>query len=257
MTPRPKRSLGQNFLVDSSVKRRMAEMVLAYHGHTLVEIGPGPGALTELLVPHFSSCHLIEKDKDLARELEKRFPQASVYNEDILEWSGWPKTGPVIVVGNLPYNISSQILIGVLPRFETVRQAFFMFQREVAERVVSKPDTSEYGMLRLWTDFYSTAQLVLKIPPDAFRPRPRVDSAVVHFTLKDHVPLGPEKAQAFFAWMRYLFRYRRKTLGSSLNKILGFRPELQGFENAERIETMPLSRLLDLFRQLPLCPSDA
>ncbi len=222
---RPKRSLGQNFLVDPAIARRIVEAAGAAPGDPVLEIGPGRGALTGMLAELGGPLVLLEKDDTLAADLERRFaghPRVVVVHDDAMRvdlaalaelLTGDGST--VRAVANLPYNVASRIALRFLA-WDRLRDAVFMFQREVALRFTAGPGSRQYGglsvMARVWADPYP----LFPVHPGAFRPRPRVESHVVRFRLLDRPRLAEGELEPFEAVVRGLFQTRRKTVINSL-----------------------------------------
>jgi 16S rRNA (adenine1518-N6/adenine1519-N6)-dimethyltransferase len=197
-----------------------------------LEIGPGPGALTLRLAPRVAHLTAVEVDRDLARDLAPRLPSnATVVPADVLDFDVAPlvSDGPLRVAGNLPYNISSPILFKLLetnrmgqpPFFANkgdslrIRDATVMLQREVADRLAARPGTKDYGLLTIFVTAQADVERLLTLPPGAFRPAPKVHSAVVRLTFKPDV-VPDTLRDAFERMVRSMFTQRRKTLGNAL-----------------------------------------
>jgi 16S rRNA (adenine1518-N6/adenine1519-N6)-dimethyltransferase len=266
---RPKRSLGQNFLVDSHVARRIAEALELEPGETVLEIGPGRGALTPKLLEAVKAADgrlvLVELDDELAAELARRYgsdPRVRVLHRDILTVTPdevAPEPGRLKVVGNIPYNITSPILFHLLdpPR---PREILLMLQREVADRLVAEPGTKAFGALTVGVRSVAGVREVLRVPPGAFRPRPRVHSTVVRIEPHDPPSLAPREEERLRDLTRALFQWRRKQLG----KILRDHPELRlraseaeavvaagGAELTDRPETVSPEGFISMAAALP------
>lgn len=219
---RPKRSLGQNFLTDANVARRIVDSLRIAPGDTVLEIGPGRGALTGFLMESEAGRVLaLEKDSDLAPELARRWPGLGVVNADAMQfpWERLEKLESVRIVGNLPYNVASPIMWDIARRATRFERAVFMVQLEVADRIVAKPRTRDYGGLTVWLQSFVHAEKLFKVGPGVFNPRPKVDSAVVSFTPK---PLSerPDEPERFAGFIKRLFGMRRKQLGRILGQDL-------------------------------------
>lgn len=222
-TMRPKKSLGQNFLIDPNYKRKIIEAITPSLNDEILEIGPGRGVLTSELVGRCSHLWLIEKDKELARSLSKKYeeePKLTIITEDFLEtdledlWGEPP--WEIKVIGNLPYNAASQILIRLLKNRFYFSDCYLMFQKEMALRLIGKPGTKDYSLLSLWTQIYTDCKILFHLPPTAFRPRPKVTSSFVHFKLRSHPLLPDKEAPYFWGLMHTLFEQRRKTIRGTL-----------------------------------------
>lgn len=238
---RPKRSLGQNFLVDAGAARRIVEAVGVGPGETVLEIGPGRGALTGPLLEEVERVGarlvLVELDDALAADLAARYRDRGdvrVLHRDILEvGSAEVVDAPerLRVVGNIPYNLTSPILFHLLGR-PRPREIVLMVQREVGERIRAEPGTREYGALTVGVRAVARVERVLRVPAGAFRPRPRVDSEVIRITPASPPPLAPAEEAALRGLTRALFQWRRKQLG----KILRDHPDLgRAHERVERL----------------------
>lgn len=231
MSRRPKRSLGQNFLNRPSVANRIVEEIDLCPGDTVLEIGPGRGALTEGLARRVGEVEgrlvLVELDDDLAADLRTRFqgdPRVDVLHEDILATriaDVVPRPEALEVVGNIPYNLTSPILFHILAR-PRPRGILLMVQREVAERILAEPGTREYGALSVGIRTVAQVEKVLSVPRTAFRPRPTVDSTVIRIRPFSPAPLDEREEGRLRDLTRALFQWRRKQLG----KILRDHPDL-------------------------------
>jgi len=231
-THRPKRSLGQNFLVDPAIRRRIVEEVRIGPGETVLEIGPGKGALTEGLLAQVEQqgghLVLVELDDDLAADLEERFhghPSVTVLHQSILDVS-LPAVAQqpekLRVVGNIPYNLTSPILFHLL-KAPRPAEILLMVQKEVADRILSPAGGKAYGALSVGVRAVAEVDPVLKVAPGAFRPRPKVESAVIRVRPLHPSPLTVPEEEALRLLSRSLFQWRRKQLG----KILRDHPEVQ------------------------------
>lgn len=224
-----KKQLGQNFLVHRPILETIARKILEHRPNTILEIGPGPGSLSQLIVAEVEQMILVEKDEQFKEVLQKilgdHTGQGKVVTcfDDFLEIDLESllamKPKPIFAVGNLPYNVSVPILKKLLEHRNLFGRFYLMFQREVAERLTAKPSTPAYGSLSLYCQMLSHAKLILPIPPSAFWPRPKIDSAVVEFIpfptarFEGDLPLFEKVIQASFAT-------RRKTLLNSLSSHL-------------------------------------
>jgi len=219
---RPRKRFGQHFLTDRHYLRRVVEAIAPRPGDSMVEIGPGTGILTEELVARVEHLHVIEIDRDLAAALRGRFPagKVSVHEGDALEFDFAGLPAPLRVVGNLPYNVSTPLLFRIASIAERVRDCVFMLQKEVVERMVAAPGTADYGRLSVMLQYRFAMALAFRVPPGAFTPPPKVDSAVVRME-----PLGAGRARArdesrFERIVAAAFSQRRKTLRNATRSLL-------------------------------------
>jgi len=231
MSSNKKPKLGQNFLVDENACLHIAEAVGDVHERTVVEIGPGHGAITELLAARCKRLHCIEFDPALARELAFRFrndAHVTIHHADVLATDLKPLLGdaaPLDVVGNLPYYITSDILLHLFAaaREGVVARAVVMMQREVAERIAAAPGSSEYGALSAITQMHARVTNLFTLPPSAFSPPPDVFSTVLRL---EFAPRFAELGIAFDGFNRFLratFAQKRKTLANNL-RAAGYSP---------------------------------
>lgn len=250
----PRKSLGQNFLVDANIARKIVAAVDARAGDTVIEIGPGEGALTSLLLP--TSCDALSavefdaRAVDLLRAKFSRQPRFSVLQSDILKTrikSLLPANShsrQIKVVGNIPYYITSDILLWLFDQCAELNmmtpadtsneasllrldRAVIMMQKEVAERLVAKPRTKDYGVLTLATGFMCKARVLFHVSPSCFFPRPNVTSAVVEFLFPTSIAAQREAATTFHAvqpLVRLAFNQRRKMLSNALHSLLSRSP---------------------------------
>jgi len=212
---RPKKSLGQNFLVDGNLQRKIVEAVRPESGDHVLEIGPGRGALTRHLVGRVARLTMVELDRDLASALSEEFGGSEgvrILQGDILEIRLDELTDRVDelkVVGNIPYNITTPILFHLLQR-PRPREILIMIQREVADRILAPAGASEFGALSVGVRTVAEAQKVLSVPASAFRPVPAVDSTVLRIRPHRPEPLTLEEELSLRTLTRAAFQWRRK-----------------------------------------------
>jgi 16S rRNA (adenine1518-N6/adenine1519-N6)-dimethyltransferase len=254
LLPRAKKRFGQHFLTDRHYLDRITQAIAPQPRDAMVEIGPGTGVLTERLAAALDQLHVVEIDRDLAAELRDRFPadKVVVHQADALDFDFASLPAPLRVVGNLPYNVSTPILFRMAALAERIRDCVFMLQREVVERMVAAPDTAEYGRLSVMLQYRFAMALVLRVPPGAFTPPPKVDSAVVRME-----PLGAERPRArdealFAALVAAAFSQRRKMLRGALRSLVA--PETfakTGVDPARRGETLSVAEFIALADAAP------
>jgi 16S rRNA (adenine1518-N6/adenine1519-N6)-dimethyltransferase len=215
---RPRKRFGQHFLHDRSVLAKIVGAIAPGEGDFIVEIGPGEGALTGPLLEKVSALEAIEIDRDLAGALEAKFPERlRVHRADALrfDFSAFPPG--VRLVGNLPYNVSTPLLFHVARYAERVRDMHFMLQSEVVDRMVAAPSSPEYGRLSVALQTRFRMQRLFRVAPGAFRPPPKVDSAVVRLVpLREREPFDESFLDEL---LRRAFSARRKTLRNALQGI--------------------------------------
>ncbi|MEJ7930310.1 16S rRNA (adenine(1518)-N(6)/adenine(1519)-N(6))-dimethyltransferase RsmA [Ramlibacter sp. AN1015] len=236
-----RKRFGQHFLSDAGVIDAIVRAIDPQPGQSLVEIGPGLAALTQPLVERAGRLTVIELDRDLAQRL-RRHPQLEVVESDVLRVDfGALHAGAdgqlLRVVGNLPYNISSPILFHLLPWADRIQDQHFMLQKEVIDRMVARPSTAAYGRLSVMLQWRYDMEDVLFVPPSAFDPPPRVDSAVVRMVPRPQ-PAAVDAA-LLSEMVQVAFSQRRKLLRHTLGHWLAQRGMAGAFDTQRRAEEVP------------------
>jgi len=260
-----KPKLGQNFLVDENACVRIADAIGDVSKRTVVEIGPGHGAITGLLAPRCARLHCIEFDPALARELTFRFrndAHVTIHNADILETDLSQLTTdgqPLDIVGNLPYYITSDILLHLFrfAREGILGRAVLMMQREVAQRIAAPPGVSDYGPLSAFTQLHAQVTELFTLPPSAFNPPPDVFSTVLRLDFAPRFTELGVNAEGFNKFLRASFMQKRKTLSNNLRAAGYTAAQLQAAWPASipqqaRSEAVPLEAMAELYRSLGL-----
>ena len=215
LLPRPRKRLGQHFLVDRGVLERIADALAPTAGDVVIEIGPGRGALTDLLVRRAKRVVAIELDRDLVPYLRDRYRDAGnveVIERDVLEVNLGEVAGPdFLLAGNVPYYITTPILFHALERPRPAR-AVYLVQREVAERIAAPPGSRTYGALSVNVQAVARAELVGRVPPGAFRPPPSVDSAIIRLTPRPDPAVEESLESDFRLLVQDAFGLRRKQM---------------------------------------------
>lgn len=255
--PRAKRRLGQHFLTDPRILQRIADALGATDADTVLEIGPGPGGLTEVLAARAGRLVAIEKDADLVPSLRVRVPDATVVEADALEADWHALAGPEwLVAGNIPYNITSPLIDKALAPPRPAR-IVFLVQREVADRVGAAPGGEAYGALSVGVQAVARAERLFIVPAGAFHPRPKVDSAVLRLTPLAEPIVANGEVEPFRRLVVGLFGFRRKQLGRGLRELTGWDAErveaalaLAGIDPSARPETVSPAAFAALLRAL-------
>jgi 16S rRNA (adenine1518-N6/adenine1519-N6)-dimethyltransferase len=252
----PKKALGQHFLFDPRILGRIADALDPVPDETVLEIGPGLGGLTAALASRTQRLMAIERDRELIPALRARFPEVVLAEGDALEmdWHGLVGPGQFSVIGNIPYNITTPLIDQALipPR---PRRVVFLVQREVADRLAARPGVPAYGALTVGVQSVVRVERLFGIPAGAFRPPPKVDSAVVRMTPLESPLISDEEVQPFRRFVVGLFALRRKQLGRALRQLLGVEAgrarELAaaaGLGETIRMETVAPAGFVTLFR---------
>ena len=244
----PRKRFGQHFLADQAIVESIVRAIDPRPGQAMVEIGPGLAALTQPLVERLGGLTVIELDRDLAARLRDH-AQLTVVEADVLKVDfaqlaqsmGRPK---VRVAGNLPYNISTPILFHLLGFVNSIEDQHFMLQKEVIDRMVARPATSDYGRLSVMLQWRYEMENVLAVPPESFDPPPRVDSAVVRMVPRAEPAAVDEKLLSEI--VQVAFSQRRKILRNTLGKWLDERGFAGEFDVQRRAEEVPVEEFLGL-----------
>jgi 16S rRNA (adenine1518-N6/adenine1519-N6)-dimethyltransferase len=247
-THQARKRFGQHFLVDDAVIEGIVRAINPRPGEALVEIGPGLGALTQPLLQRCGELTVIELDRDLAARLRQQ-AGLEVVQADVLQvdFAALAAGRPLRVVGNLPYNISTPILFHLLGATACIRDQHFMLQKEVVQRMAASPGSKDYGRLSVMLQWRYHIESVLDVPPTAFDPPPRVDSAVVSM---QPLPVDPAvDAQRLSALVTAAFSQRRKLLRHTLGRWLDEQGVSTPFDLQRRAEEVPVAEYLSLARR--------
>lgn len=250
MFVKPKKSLGQHFLTDKSIAKEIVDSLKATNLVKVLEIGPGMGVLTNFLLENSSyETSVIEIDLESVDYLNQHFPQLKdrIITGDFLQID-IPKEvsdTPFAIIGNLPYNISSQIFFKVLENRLLIPEVVCMLQKEVAKRIASGPGSKVYGILSVFLQAWYDIEYLIDVPPHVFEPPPKVQSAVIRLTANNRTDLGCNE-KLFFKVVKQAFNQRRKMLR---NSIKGFSPridELDAVLLTRRPEQLSVEEFIDL-----------
>lgn len=219
---RPRKALGQNFLRDDNIARKIVASLDARREDSVLEIGPGEGALTKRLAGKCGSLTVVDVDRRVVELMERMFAASmvEVLHADFLslDLDAFAQTHPgrLRVLGNIPYNITSPILFHVLDNRSSVVDLLIMVQKEVGQRMASRPGNGDYGILSVFCGYCAHVEILFDVSPNAFYPKPQVTSTVVHLTMRAS-SVSPARDEQFFrAMVRAAFGKRRKTLRNSL-----------------------------------------
>ena len=235
---RTKKSLGQHFLKDGNMIRKIVDSIDAQPDDLVIEIGPGAGALTDYLVERFKNLTVIEIDQRMVELLSTKYPELDIVEKDILKYD-WKDVvtvdRPIHVIGNLPYYITSQILFSIMEQRAHISTALLMMQKEVAERIVASSGTKVYGILSVQCQLMSSPKILFDVPPSVFVPPPSVESSVVKFKFdKQELACTDENLKTV---VRMAFNQRRKKLSNALKRLDSDLPE-EDFDFSLRAEAL-------------------
>ncbi len=249
-----RKRFGQNFLQDQGVIRRIIRSINPKPGQHLVEIGPGLGALTEELLAGCGELDVVELDRDLIPKLQKQFSQYGdklrIHEADALKFdfqSLVDEQQPLRVVGNLPYNISTPLIFHLLSYSGVFEDMYFMLQKEVVDRLAALPGDSAYGRLGIMAQYYCEVSSLFLVNPEAFDPKPKVDSAIVKLRPYAQPPHPADSVDDFALLVRTAFGQRRKTLRNNLKTVLPVELiEAEGIDPGLRPEKLSLPEFVRL-----------
>ena len=246
----PRKRFGQNFLTDQNVLSEIIRVIAPAAGDTMVEIGPGQGAMTALLLAHLSRLQVVELDRDLVAMLQKKFSpdKLTIHSGDALQFDFGtlqPAQGKLRIVGNLPYNISSPLLFHLTQYAQQVEDQHFMLQKEVVQRMVAPPGGKDYGRLSVMLQWRYQMEMLFIVPPTAFDPPPKVDSAIVRMR-PIASPLACEQARLEQV-VTQAFSQRRKVIRNSLGSLFTEQQLIAaGIDPQARPETISLEQYVAL-----------
>jgi 16S rRNA (adenine1518-N6/adenine1519-N6)-dimethyltransferase len=255
-TDPPKKRLGQHFLHDDGIISNIVQAVDPQPGDRLVEIGPGQGAITFPLLDRHHELTVIEFDRDLIAPLTdaaRAHGNLHVIHSDVLQvdFTALAAGGTIRLVGNLPYNLSSPILFHALDHAAVVRDMHFMLQKEVVDRMAAGPGSKVYGRLGVMLQAYCRVTPLFDVPPGAFRPPPKVDSAVVRLVPKPDAEIAVRDRGMYARVVRDAFSQRRKTLRNALSNVCDADAiAAAGIEPSLRAEQVPVDAFIALANAL-------
>lgn len=253
---KPRKRFGQNFLHDMRIIQRIVSSIAPKENEPVLEIGPGQGALTTVLLPHKPNLTAVELDRDLAAMLRLKFSgdtHFSLVEGDALQFdlhSLQAAPHSVRVVGNLPYNISTPLLFHLLAQRECIRDMHFMLQKEVVQRLAAEPGNKDYGRLSIMAQYYCRVTPLFDVPPGCFFPPPKVMSAIVRLQPKEP-ELAARNPQTLAHLVNIAFQQRRKTLRNTLKIIATEEQIVSASINPDaRAETLSVNDFVRLANQL-------
>ena len=244
-----KKQFGQNFLTDHNICRKIVQSAGLQGNDRTLEIGPGFGTLTGAILETSPQLTAVEKDRKLAAFIRKEYPSVTVIEEDFLKvnLAGLATEGPLKIIGNIPYSITSPILFKLLENRKHIISETLMMQHEVARRIVAHPNTKEYGILSVQMQTFCDVTYLFKVNRTVFRPKPEVDSAVVNIIPKTS-PFDADET-GFRNFVRVSFGQRRKTLQNNLRKHYDL-STVQSVDLKLRAESLSIEQFMSLYKEL-------
>ena len=252
-----RKRFGQNFLIDQGIIHHIVRSIGPKPDDNIVEIGPGQGAITGLLLEKCPNLNVIELDRDLVPILLAQFAKFSgfqIHQEDALKFDFAKlatEQSPLRVVGNLPYNISTPLIFHLISFNTLIQDMHFMLQKEVVERLAAKPSTKSYGRLSVMAQYYCAVEMLFDVPPESFSPAPKVDSAIVRLAPYNTPPILAKDEKVLDHLVKLAFSQRRKTLRNALKSHPKFEilQEIE-FNWSARAENISLKEYVDLANTL-------
>ena len=226
-----KKKFGQNFLKDSSIIHSIIQSIQPLQDDLLVEIGPGLGALTKPLLEKIKHLFAIELDRDIVNWMQNQYSKnnITIFNEDVLNFNFHQFDKKIRIVGNLPYNISTPILFKCIEDIKIIADLHFMLQKEVVERMIAAPSSSEYGRLSVMLQYYFAMEHLVHVPKESFDPEPKVESSFVRLIPYDNYPFVANNIDQFGKIVKEAFSQRRKTIRNTLKNFM----DANDFENID------------------------
>jgi len=260
---KPRKRFGQNFLHDQNVIQNIIYAVAPQDDQILVEIGPGQGAITRLLLEHCKQLHVIEIDRDLVQHLKSQFPASEkllIHNIDVLDFdfNTLAKDQRLRLIGNLPYNISTPLLFHIFNSTDRIDDMHFMLQKEVVDRMAAEPGSKRYGRLSIMTQYHCAVEPLFNVAPGSFNPPPKVQSSIVRLIPHTQKPVTVSDYKLFAQIVNQAFSLRRKTLRNALKTIINEQGlidcDVDPTKRPETISLKAFARISDYVAENPIEP---
>lgn len=250
MTVRAKKHLGQHFLKDKNIAQRIVDSLTWEDYNQVLEIGPGMGVLTKFLIEAKQNISVVEIDHESVEFLQKNYPELTIYSEDFLkmELNRHFNQEPICILGNFPYNISTQIVFKIIENRNQIPEMVGMFQKEVAERICSKEGSKVYGILSVLTQAYYTTEYLFTVSEQVFTPPPKVKSGVMR--MRRHTEKLEVDEKLFFNVVKLAFNQRRKTLRNALKSILPSGTDFEDKVFQLRAEQLSVDGFIELTKKI-------
>jgi 16S rRNA (adenine1518-N6/adenine1519-N6)-dimethyltransferase len=249
-----KKKFGQNFLKDTGIIHAIIQSINPLPDDLLIEIGPGLGALTKPLIEKTNRLLAIELDRDIVNWMKNEYSKKNIiiFNEDVLNFNFNQFDQKIRIVGNLPYNISTPILFKCIDNILIIKDLHFMLQKEVVDRMIATPSSSEYGRLSVMLQYYFSMDHLVYVPKESFEPEPKVESSFVRLIPHEEYPFIANNIEQFGRIVKEAFSQRRKTIRNTLKSFIsendfekiGINPQLRA-ENLSVSDFVKISNYLD------------
>ncbi len=249
MDNKPLKRFGQNYLTDKNIIEKIITAFNPEIAESVIEIGPGRGALTEKLYGRTKNLCAIEIDKRVIENLKEKFPNVNFFNKDFLEisFADLPCNAPFRIIGNIPYNITAPILFKLIDERKNISDALLMVQYEVAERLTSEKRNKKYGLLTVILNYFADVKLLFKISPNVFYPKPKVHSAIISIKFRPFQIIAKDE-QLFVSLVKASFANRRKLVKNSLSNSIfkTYVEKINNFDFSKRAEEYGIKDFVNL-----------
>jgi 16S rRNA (adenine1518-N6/adenine1519-N6)-dimethyltransferase len=254
----PRKRFGQHFLIDEHIIQQIIRAIAPQSSDHLLEIGPGPGILTQHLVDRVKQLDLVEIDHDLVKALATKYTQdhVHIHSQDVLQFDVSSIVNPsqkIRVVGNLPYNISTPLMFHLLKQAPLIEDMYFLLQQEVVNRITATPGNKQYGRLSIMIQYFCSVASDIHVPASAFNPPPKVESKTVRLVPHQQLPHIANDFSHFSMVVKTAFSYRRKTIHNALKNLIDT-TELQTIDinPSLRPENLSLEQYIRISNEIPL-----
>lgn len=250
----PKKSLGQNYLTDENICKNIVDSFNISADDEVIEIGPGQGAITKYILEKTKNLTVVEFDRNNCAILKEKFPGLNIINIDFLKYVLNPqpqiRNPKLRIIGNIPYNITTEIVFKLIDERAKIKDAQLMIQEEVAQRFAAKHGSKVYGIPSVFVQVFSEPKLLFKVSKNCFYPKPKVDSRVIQFDFTKSIENKINDITFFRKFVRTAFGTRRKTLKNSLSS-LELDLSKADFDFTRRAETVSVNEFIELSNCLP------
>lgn len=252
---KPKKSLGQHFLNDSNILHKIIETSFSHNFNNIIEIGPGTGNLTQLLINKYSNITAFELDNELIPILQNKFntKKLNLIHKDFLQvnLSDFAKNEKITVYGNIPYYITNQIVYKLTQNHNIINSAFLLMQKEVAQRLSAKPKNKQYGIPTIFAQLVSTVEILFDVPPQSFNPPPKVQSSFISLDFSNPHPLLKciENFDLFSKLVKNSFKHRRKKLKNNIQNFNIPKNVFSEFED-KRAEELSIPDFYKIYKEI-------
>ena len=247
----PKKSLGQNYLIDENICRKIVSTFNIEPNDIVIEIGPGKGAITKFILEKTNNLRVIELDSNNCAILNSKFPELKIINKDFLkiDLTESASESKIRIIGNIPYNITSEIVFKLIDNRNIITDSQLMIQNEVAKRLTANHGSKEYGIPSVFVQVFSEPKMLFKVPGSCFFPKPKVDSRIIYFDFSKSTENKISDVKFFKRFVKTAFSTRRKTLKNSLGS-MNLELGKADFDFTRRAESLSVDEFIELSNTL-------